>query len=466
MLTYFPKYFSSRAIICYIITMVLVSGIFMSHALPFVFMLFGITFVFLFFNYSTKLTLQWRRFSPKVFKKKLFLWTLLIRVIYVIFIYYFYMNMTGIPFMFHSADEMGYHNIASLLRDEGWDVYDMYVHTYSLSDRGYFYWLGMIYVAFGNSVLAGRFVKCILDAFACLLMYNLAKRSFGEYTGRMAAIFYLMMPSMWYYCGITLKEAEMAFLVLLFVERGDYVMHSKKITVVSLLLPGLIALVLFTFRTALAAVLVAALGGAIILSSGKQLELWKKVIYVSIFGGWMVMTIGAEIIDETQQLWNGRTENQQAGYEWRAERRNGNTFAQYASASLFAPVIFTIPFSTMVTIPEQENQMMQHGAYFIKNVMSGFTIFALFLLLFSGDWRKHVLPIATMCGYLLVLVFSNFAHSERFHYPVLGLELMFAAYGISQVKSKQKRWYTLWLVFVCLVNVGWSYIKLAGRGMS
>ena len=466
MLTYFPKYFSSRAIICYIITMVLVSGIFMSHALPFVFMLFGITFVFLFFNYSTKLTLQWRRFSPKVFKKKLFLWTLLIRVIYVIFIYYFYMNMTGIPFMFHSADEMGYHNIASLLRDEGWDVYDMYVHTYSLSDRGYFYWLGMIYVAFGNSVLAGRFVKCILDAFACLLMYNLAKRSFGEFTGRMAAIFYLMMPSMWYYCGITLKEAEMAFLVLLFVERGDYVMHSKKITVVSLLLPGLIALVLFTFRTALAAVLVAALGGAIILSSGKQLELWKKVIYVSIFGGWMVMTIGAEIIDETQQLWNGRTENQEAGYEWRAERRNGNTFAKYASASLFAPAIFTIPFSTMVTIPEQENQMMQHGAYFIKNVMSGFTIFALFLLLFSGDWRKHVLPIATMCGYLLVLVFSNFAHSERFHYPVLGLELMFAAYGISQVKSKQKRWYTLWLVFVCLVNVGWSYIKLAGRGMS
>ena len=178
------------------------------------------------------------------------------------------------------------------------------------------------------------------------------------------------------------------------------------------------------------------------------------------------MTIGAEIIDETQQLWNGRTENQEAGYEWRAERRNGNTFAKYASASLFAPAIFTIPFSTMVTIPEQENQMMQHGAYFIKNVMSGFTIFALFLLLFSGDWRKHVLPIATMCGYLLVLVFSNFAHSERFHYPVLGLELMFAAYGISQVKSKKKRWYTLWLVFVCLVNVGWSYIKLAGRGMT
>lgn len=466
MLTYFPKYFSSRAILCYIITLVLVSGMFMSHVLPFVFMLFGIVFVFVFFNYSSKLSMQWHRFSPKVFKKKLFWTALIIRVVYVIFIYYFYMNMTGIPFMFHTADEMGYHMIAMLLRDEGWDVYNMYVNTYSLSDRGYFYWLGMIYFTTGNKVFIGRLVKCFLDAFACLLMYNMAKRNFGEFTGRMAAIFYLMMPNMWYYCGITLKEAEMAFLVILFAERADFVLHSKKITIVSLLLPGAIILALFTFRTALAAVLVAALVAAIIFSSGKQLELWKKVIYASIFGVWMIMTVGVEIIDETQQLWNGRTENQEAGYEWRAERKNGNTFAQYASASLFAPAIFTIPFSTMVTIPEQENQMMQNGAYFIKNIMSGFTIFALFVLLFSGEWRKHVLPIAMTCGYLVVLVFSNFAHSERFHYPVLGLELMFAAFGVSQVKNKQKRWYTLWLMFVCLVNVGWSYIKLAGRGMS
>ena len=79
----------------------------------------------------------------------------------------------------------------------------------------------------------------------------------------------------------------------------------------------------------------------------------------------------------------------------------GNEFAKYASASLFAPAIFTIPFSSMVATPGQENQMMMNGANFIKNILSGFTIFALFTLLLSGEWRKHILPITLLCGYLV-----------------------------------------------------------------
>ena len=152
--------------------------------------------------------------------------------------------------------------------------------------------------------------------------------------------------------------------------------------------------------------------------------------------------------------------------EARANRAGGNQFAKYASASLFAPAIFTIPFSSMVYIPFQENQMMLNGGNFIKNVLSGLTIYALILLLLSGEWRKHVLPIAVTCGYLLVIAFSNFAHSERFHFPVLAFELMFAAYGVTQVKNKQKKWYTYWLIGVSVMVVGWAWIKLAGRGLA
>ena len=108
---------------------------------------------------------------------------------------------------------------------------------------------------------------------------------------------------------------------------------------------------------------------------------------------------------------------------------------------------------------------MMNGANFIKNILSGLTILALFLLLVRGDWRRHVLPIATMCGYLLVLVFSNFAHSERFHFPVLALELLFAAYGVTQLTNKHKRWYVIWLVGVCVANIAWAWIKLKGRGL-
>lgn len=468
MLTFFPRVFSTRSIICYVATLTLVSAIFISHALPFQFMLFGFVPVVVFFTYSAKLTTNWQRFGEVPFTKKLFSTSLVIRLVYVIFIYFYYIQMTGLPHMYYPGDEMFYEYIGTLLREEGAIRFAELLKVYNVdfSDSGYCWWLAFENMILGTHPLPFRFVKCIIDAFSCVLIYNLAKRNFGESTGRMAAIFCMLMPNMWYYCGLTLKETEMAFLVVLFTERADAALHSPKITFGNIVLPSITILVMFTFRTALAAVLMAALAGALVLTSGKQLQTWKKVLYTSLFVIWMILTLGAEMIEETQQLWAGRMENQSVGYEWRSEVAGGNTFAKYASASVFAPLIFTIPFSSMVTIEGQENQMMMNGANFIKNIMSGFTIFAMVLLLVRKDWREHVLPIAVTCGYLVVLVFSNFAHSERFHFPVLALELMFAAYGVSQVTNRQKRWFTMWLIAMCIANIAWAWIKLAGRGMA
>jgi hypothetical protein len=465
MLTYFPSYFSRRAIICYLVTLALVSALFMSYVLPFQFMLFGLVPVIVFFNYSNKLTMSWQRIKPATFTKKLFKTALIIRIVYVIFIYFYYIKMTGLPHMYYPGDELLYEEVGLLLKDVGPSRFAELLRAYniSFSDSGYCWWLAFENFILGTHPLSYRTVKCVVDAFSCVLIYNLAKRNFGEATGRIAGIFCMLIPNLWYYCGLTLKETEMTFLTILFVERADFALRSKKITISGLAFPALIVLLMFTFRTALGAVLVAALVAALILTSGRQLEVWKKIILSLIFGVWMMMTVGVEIIQETQELWEGRHVNQSVGYGWRAET---NSFAKYASASVFAPLIFTIPFSSMVTTPGQENQMMMNGANFIKNIMSGLTILAMFLLLVRGDWRKHVLPIAVMMGYLVVLVFSNFAHSERFHLPVVPLEYMFAAYGVSQLTNKHKRWYVIWLVGISVANIAWAYVKLVGRGFS
>ena len=468
MLTYFPKYFSTRAVICYVVTLVLVSVIFISHALPFYFMLFGFVPVCIFFLLGNRLTMDWQKHTPRSFTKKLFITAFLIRLVYVLFIYFYYIDQTGEPHAYYPGDELLYTYIGTLLRGHKVSEFLDFLKEYNIvfSDSGYCWWLGLENLLMGTHVLPARIVKCFIDAFSCVLMYNLAKRNFGEAVGRMTAVFCMLMPNMWYYCGVTLKETEMVFVAILFAERADLVLHSPKIKFTGMILPGLCIIVMFTFRTALGAVMFAALSGALILSTSKQLQTWKKIMYGSVFAVWMFATVGVEIVQETQELWEGRATNQSIGYEWRANSENGNAFARYASATVFAPAIFTIPFSSMVAIPGQENQMMMNGANFIKNIMSSLTIFAMFILLFSGDWRKHVLPIALTCGYLVVLVFSNFAHSERFHFPALAFELMFAAFGVTQLKNKHKRWFVIWLVFVCVANVVWGYIKLAGRGLA
>ena len=463
MLTHFPVFFSRRAILCYAITLALVSVLFINHVLPLKFVVFGFAAVILFFAGSSKLTMEWGHSSVPSFQRNVFFAAFFIRLAYVIFIYYFYISETEMPHAYHAGDELLYHGVASRWYEGDYEEFRNYLSSYiDPSDSGYCWWLAILYLPFGPYVLVGRVVKCFVDAFSCLLLYNLGKRNFGESTGRIAAVFYMLLPNAWFYCGITLKEIEMSFLVILFVERADLALHSSKLKIQNLIIPLMASAAMLTFRTSMAAVMVASLALAFIIGSQKQLQVWQKIVLGAVFAVWMLMTVGVELLEESAQLWADRASNQETGYQWRSET---NSFAQYASAAVFAPLILTIPFSSMVDIFSQENQMMLNGANFNKNILSGLTIFALFLLLKRREWRKHVLPLALMGGYLVVLAFSNFAHSERFHFPVLALELLFAAYGVTQLTNKHKRIYTLWMVAMCVANILWAWIKLAGRGL-
>ena len=88
-------------------------------------------------------------------------------------------------------------------------------------------------------------------------------------------------------------------------------------------------------------------------------------------------------------------------------------------------------------------------------------------MLLSGEWRRHVFPIALLCGYLVVLTFSSFAHSERFHLPILSFTLMFATYGISKMNQVTwvRKYYPFWCALMFLAALAWNWFKLAGRGM-
>lgn len=466
MITYLPNSISRKAITFYFVTLAVVSVVFFSRVLPFVWMLFGAVEVCAFFYFSADLTKRWRMLHPKAFVKELFWTALIIRLVYMVFVYFFYDVMTGQPFMFYTADEQVYFRVSKIWSEQGLEVFRIIMKEIAISDSGEMYFTALMCRIMGPYVLPVRIGHSLLSALTCVLIYRIAKRHFGESTARMAGIFCMLMPNLIYYCGIHLKEADMVFVTVFFVDCVDVLLSEKKFDYKRLVLVLASGFSLFTFRAALGAVGLITVLIAVVLNKGRLDSLWKRIMLaVVVVVSLSVTTVGDKIMREVNDVWDGRTENQAIGMQARAERKGGNVFAKYATATLFAPAIFTIPFPTMVNVEGQENQQMIHGGNFVKNVMSGFTIFALFLLLLSGEWRKHTLPIAMMVGYLIVIAFSNFAQSERFHQPALPFELMFAAVGISQLKGRQVKWIDYWLFFVLVANVGWAWIKLAGRGL-
>lgn len=472
---FMPKRISDISMATYFLALIACTLLYSRHILDWKWWIFGIISVVGFFHFANRQTKIWINTRQIAFTKKLFWSALVLRVVWVIISYLLYYKWTDTAFSIGAADELFYDEAArygaNMIREGNWRIYSgiMDYASASFSDMGYPMYLSVIYWIFNDSVLIARIIKAILGAWTAVLVYKIASRNFGESTGRMAGIFCMLMPNLIYYCSFQLKEVEMVFLTMLFVERADWLLRQPKLKAMQTVAVMLIPLALFTFRTALAATLVAAFFCALLLTTGRVSGFGKRavlVIVAAIFAVTMFMT-STSIGSEVSQMWQARGSGQQANMEWRSRRDNGNAFAKYAGAAVFAPMIFTIPFPTMNEVPGQENQKMIHGGNFVKNIVSYFTIMALLILLVTGNWRKHVLPLTVLCGYLVVLVFSSFAQSERFHLPILPLTLMFAALGISLIKDNPwvKRYFNYWCVMMFLAAIAWNWFKLAGRGM-
>lgn len=473
--SFIPKRVTTWAMLTYVAAILCCNILFTSHMLHWQWWFFGVIEVLGFFYFANRLSKAWFYLKPLHFTQKLFWAALFLRAVWVVISYILYQNWTGTAFSIDAADEIFYNEVAqyaaSMMRNGNWNIYSN-IQNYSeasFSDMGYPIYLTVIYWMFGNSIVVARLIKAILGAWTAVLMYKFVSRNFGEQIGRMTAIMCMLMPNLIYYCSFQLKEVEMVFLCILFAERADSLLRKGKLAFVPTALLMLIPAVMFTIRTALAAVMVMAFFCALLLSSERIVSWGRRALLFTlafVFAG-VVLTTSTSIGQDIQQMWQTGGSNQQVNMEWRAIRDNGNQFAKYAGAAVFAPMIFTIPFPTMNEVPDQENQKMIHGGNFVKNILSFFTIASMFMLLFSGDWRKYVLPLAILCGYLVVLVFSSFAQSERFHLPILPFTLMFAAYGISKMNEVWwiKKYFPYWCALMFVAAIVWNWFKLAGRGM-
>ena len=129
-----------------------------------------------------------------------------------------------------------------------------------------------------------------------------------------------------------------------------------------------------------------------------------------------------------------------------------------------APMIFVLPFSTMVDVG-QTSQLEKHGGNFIRNFMGFFTLIAIFEAIRRKKWRDFTLIGAFVVAYLGIIALSGFSNSERFLLPGMpGLILMWA-YGVSALTGKTYKLLTPWCIIVVLMEFAWAFFKLGSRGL-
>lgn len=473
----FPKYYCKNSLNTFIITLICVSLLFNNNILSMDLLLFALIAGVLFFKMVYHFSFSWKNLNENQFKSNIFIYAFFIRLIFVTIVYFYniehfeltYASEADIEFYIdmgkYGAEQIGNLEIQKLIND--WNAWGI-----DTGDFGYPLHLSLVYLLTANisDVFVPFIVKSILGAYTCIFIYYITKRHFGENIAKLASVLCVLNPLMIWWCGCMMKEAEMIFYTMCFVNAWDDLICMGNKSRANLLLIIFLSLYLFTFRIALGIVALLSVIVTLILSNNKIIN--KSKIFIILGAIVLLMTIGFynQISGVVEQIYTEivleDNTAQEVNMEWRSTRVGGNELAKYAGAAIFAPLILTIPFPTFVYIDFRQEFINQvAGGNFVKNILSFFVIFAIFYIIKNKKWRKHILPLSFMLGYLVMLVLSVYAQSGRFHMPIVPLQMIFAAYGIANFPKNKRHWFNYALIFEFVVCIAWNWFKLKGRGM-
>lgn len=461
------RYISIYGVGVYLLALLVISVVFRDHAMELEWVLWGIGEVLFFFVFTTIFYPRWKNDKPKVFCHKVFWIALAIRLLYVVFSYYYFYNHAGGPFE-GPGDEIGYYTRSALLSkyirkgDFGF-VFD-FLKGYSLgfSDHGYLIWLTFIHTIFGRKVWVARIFKALMSAYLCIVVHRLSSRTFGERTGRLAAVMCVFMPLFIQLTGSHIKEMEMIFLSILALERMDYLIRSKKYTLWNILFPILLIGMSFGFRTVIGMCLIFAFLVFVILSPNHLVNRKGKIVALSttlvVFLVFLFTVIGSEMKIVYMLNFSG------TDYLARKYESLGLKYSELSKSKYLFPGAFVLPLSPMVDVAPDHNKMF-HGTIFIKNFLAFFAMLSIVIAIRQKKCRDFSLIGAYELSYLAIVVFTFTSNSERYHQPAVPLILVMAAYAMTHLRRKDLALFYIYCGLLFVALFAWNWIKLAARGM-
>lgn len=453
----------------YLLALLVVSAAFPNGILQTKWMLWGMGEVLFFFALTFVFYSRWKNDEQKPFRRKVFFTALALRALYAFLMCYYYYYQTGIPFEYGAADSLGYHKTGVFLSRcfrEGEFAYVFnYLHAYTMgfSDQGYTLWLTLIYTIFGRNVLTPRIFKAFMGAWLCIVVHKLALRTFGERTGRLAAVMCVFMPTLVQICGVHTKEMELIFISILALERMDFLIRSKQYTVWNILCPVLLTGLAFGFRTIVGMCLIFAFLVFIILSSNDLVSKKKNIVTLAatavLFFAFLFSPVGWEM------RYIYKLKFTDLHYLSERYEANGLRHSGLANSVILAPGAFVLPLAPMVE-PAPDHNKMIHGSTYVKNFLAFFAMLAIVIAVRQKKWRDFSLIGAYELSYLAIIMFSFAANSERYHEPALPLILVMSAYALTHLRRKDLKLFYIYCGVLFAALFVWNWLKLSARGLA
>ncbi|MFC2080849.1 hypothetical protein ACFLR8_01400 [Bacteroidota bacterium] len=471
-LPYWPKLYSRKALIFSILIIALFNIIFMRIAMPAFMIIAGITILFFFFYSLAYYTLKWQAIPLKVLYQKLFLFSLLYRLVFLAYVYlltYLY-DPTNLEMDFGAMDAWRFYGSAmalkaKLFQPEYWNTLAQYWRN--PADWGFPIYLSIIHYAFGNSVFIPKLINCFLGSLTVVYLTKLAYHQHGVIYARIVGITAMLIPTLlWFSCRY-LKEPLMIFLIVIIFYHSVRIVKRRQINILSILIIVFFTYFLFYFRTVLAVLVIFSIVSFFLLNSLRG-GFRNIIIIIStiifLFAIFRLAQQSAQIYEVEEQYDQSFTIGPK-NVEYSIFRLKNISVKTTTVYPLIIASSFFAPFPSFLNLDERQLLIIAHYPNeLVRNIIYYFALLGIFSA-FRKKLKENILLLTFVIGYILILGITGNAQLERFQVPALPFIIVFISAGIVDSHVLWHKRFNLYLIIMFCIEASWNIFKMDIRGI-
>jgi len=467
---FWPYVYSRKLIILALLLLIVFSLLFSDKMMAFPILITGFIIFSAFFLLLNNYSVSWISYSPKVFYKKLFLYSLLFRLVFVVYQYLlaYYLQPGSFPFEINATDSWTYHIAAVEIRD---DLFNRNLFSTlkdilrERSDWGFTIYSGIIYRIFGNSPVFVRLMNCLLGSLTVILLSKIAGNLRSFQHARLTGIIAMLMPPLLWFGGMSLKETLMIFMVVAVLHYGiDYVI-KRKLKIIGIIIMISFTFFLLYFRTILAILLFICLGAYFFINTANRKNISVIILFSTfILATWfLIKTFG--FIGSIEGAY-GQSKNFFTTKMTEKTQMVGNiNYKLTAVSPLIIGSSVVTPFPSFLYLEERQLGIVIHYQNeLIRNFMYYFAFMGLFYL-FKSDFKKNSLIIMFTLGYLFIMAYTGYSFEDRFQLVSLPTMIICMSAGLIDSKPVWLRRWNFYLAAIIIAILAWNVFKLSIRGI-
>lgn len=405
-------------------------------------------------------------------KTRLFLHSLLYRIIALVILYYLtaLYDPANLPFELAASDAYNYHKSGVIVADaifEGRNVFDALSHFWkNEADYGFSLWIGTLYIIFGKSVLAVKVFNTLVGSFTVVRIYQITKFAYGEKQARVAGVLTMLMPSLLWFTGIFLKETLLIFLIANIGYYTNQIIKTDRFRIPNTLIILALFGSIFFFRT----VLVPLVLGCVLLqivfhkTKNKNYRIFAGFITLVLIFGSLFVTYELSMDKHIESA----IEASQDQFGTELDKASADRGINY-SVALVAPLLVSgaiiTPFPSLLNFEERQIGIYAHFQNeIVRNIMY-FFVFVGLIRFIKKRKTGAIFSASFAILYIMILAVSGISFQDRFQVLALPFLIVFMSDGVvAQYHNKEKHW-VVYLSFIFMAILAWNLFKLSNRGL-